>query len=836
MLAFEIKKLIKSKVFLFTIIFSIIMSFYINYKSNKLNLTIDHPTYKGNVDAEAIFAMNFFNQYYKLENKEEAFFEYNETSEKYSIMKYPEIQLYIVNRKKQTFTENYNVAKIVQDLHYNRLEDIEEIRKKYDIQIEDANQKNDYEYGVFESKYYHDNNILFTRANLEFLSTNYTRIIIYNRNIIFGLPFLIFMIISFYRILSKEKDEGTINLLKNQPKRNVLLSKLYAMIFIAFIYIIGFLIFFLIICKLQEISINGFKEIYRVFNPLNEIKYFKAYQLIALILITYFVLVFLISTFILFINVISSSKEASLAVIIVVFGLAYTLTENNTYLQNSLNPIYALDYLRLIIGKIETIVGVDGSANIEYINHSSLIYFLIYGIYSSILFALSIYIFNRNVEIKNASKINKIYNSNIFNFEIRKIMKNDAFIIYILGALVFVFSLYYFQIKDVENYKRYLLGESGKIKIYQEEINKLEDELLYTDSDLDRELINEEIRLTNKKLDIRNRIIQGYKASNTKEFYLAQIENTIYEYDVQGPEAQIFKYEKPIIFAKFESKLLDEMSIKNDVKPIIRPGFQYSAYEKFFNPLAENQYRNRETYLTNSSLYTNYKMLKYNNLDILFLLLILFMVLGGYTYDKENGNQLNLIYTQPIDKFKFHIIKILSQTLVIALVYVFISLFIFLMGIIKEGLGELNQPVIEYLYLFKNPQLAIETEALKTITTIPIYIYLIKVFIVIIFQTLFVSSISTLISIFTKSKTVIIVSIISISTLGLIITKLCEKNIVKLLNPFTYIFANNVADNSVIAVNGIEGANYIISLTVLFISAILIAFVGGIIAKTKVQI
>ncbi len=835
MLAFEIKKLIKSKVFLFTIIFSIIMSFYINYKSNKLNLTIDYPIYMGNIDAEAIFDMNFFNQYYKLKNKEEALFEYNETSEKYSIIKYPEIQLYIVNRKKQTFTENYNVAKIVQDLNYNSLENIEEIRKKYDIQIEDVNQKNDYEYGVFESKYYHDNNILFTRAHVEFLSTNYTRRIIYNSNIIFGLPFLIFMMISFYGILSKEKDEETINLLKNQPKRNVLLSKLCAMIFIAFIYIIGFLISFLIICKLQGISINGFREIYRVFNPLNEIKYIKAYELIALILITYFVLVFLISTFILFINVISSSKEASLAIIIVVFGLAYTLTENNAYLQNSLNPIYALDYLRLIIGKIETIVGVDGSANIEYINHSSLIYFLIYSIYSSILFALSIYIFNKNVEIKNTSKTNQIYNNNIFNFEIRKIIKNNSFIIYMLGALIFVFSLYYFQTNDVENYKRYWLGESGKIKTYQEEINKLEDELLYTDSDLDRELINEELRLTNKKLDRQNRIIQGYKASNTKEFYLAQIENTIYEYDVQGPEAQ-FKYERPIIFAKFESKLLDEMSIKNNVKPIIRPRFQYSAYEKFSNPLAENQSRNRETYLTNSSLYTNYKMLKYNNLDILFFLLILFMVLGGYIYDKENGNQLNLIYTQPIDKFKFHIIKILSQTLVITLVYVFISLFIFLMGIIKEGLGELNQPVIEYLYLFKNPQIAIENEALNTITTIPIYIYLIKVFIVIIFQALFVSSISTLISIFTKSKTVIIVSITSICTIGLIITKLCEKNIVKLLNPFTYIFANNVADNSVIAVNGIEGANYIISLTVLFISSILIAFVGGIIAKKNEQI
>ena len=229
-------------------------------------------------------------------------------------------------------------------------------------------------------------------------------------------------------------------------------------------------------------------------------------------------------------------------------------------------------------------------------------------------------------------------------------------------------------------------------------------------------------------------------------------------------------------------------------------------------------------------------MLKYNNLDILFLLLVLFMFLGGYIYDKKNGNQLNLIYTQPIDKFKFHIIKIITQSLVIVLVYGIISIFIIAMGIIKEGLGDLNQPVIEYLSLYNNPQIAIEEQAVKTITTIPIYIYLIKAYIVIIFQALLLSAISTLISIFTKSKTVIIVGVLSVFVLGIMITKLIDIDIIKLLSPFSYIFASKIADNSIIPVNGMEGASYIISLTILLLSSTIISILGGIIVKNKDQI
>lgn len=836
MLSFEIKKLIKSRVFLFTILFSTIMSLYINYKSNNLDLTIDNPTYVGNIGSEAIFSMNFYNQYFKWENREQAIQEYSEINEKYSNVHNSKIVQYIANKGNQSFGKNYDIAKNLQELNYEFLENIDEFKHRYDIDIEDINQKNDYEYGLFESRYYHDNGILFTRANEEFLSTNYIRRIIYQSEIIFGIPFLIFMIITFYGILSKDKDEGTINLLKNQPIKNILLSKLMAMLFIAIVYTIGFLISFFIICKFQGIRINGFREIYRIFNTLNQIKYLKGYEVLTLILISYFVLVTFISTFIIFINTITTSKEASLALLIVIFGLAYTFTENNVILQNILNPIYAFDYLRLITGKIVTMIDIDGSVEFVYINQSSFIYLLIYNIYSLFLFGLSRYIFANDLGFHKKVNENQFLNNNIFRFEIRKIVKNNTFIIYILGALIFVFSQYYFQINDVDKYKRYWIGESGKIKSYQDEILKLEEELLYSNSDLDKEMINEEIELVNKKIGIQKRIIEGYNDLDSEKFYLAQKENTIYSYDTYGSDSHIFKYEKPIIFGKIESILLDEISIEKNVRPIIRTAFQYSQYEKFNNPLIENEFRNRETYLTNSSLYTNYRMLKYNNLDILFLLLVLFMVLGGYIYDKKNGNQLNLIYTQPIDKFKFHIIKIITQSLVIVLVYGIISIFIIAMGIIKEGLGDLNQPVIEYLSLYNNPQIAIEEQAVKTITTIPIYIYLIKAYIVIIFQALLLSAISTLISIFTKSKTVIIVGVLSVFVLGIMITNLIDIDIIKLLSPFSYIFASKIADNSIIPVNGMEGASYIISLTILLLSSIIISILGGIIVKNKDQI
>lgn len=117
---------------------------------------------------------------------------------------------------------------------------------------------------------------------------------------------------------------------------------------------------------------------------------------------------------------------------------------------------------------------------------------------------------------------------------------------------------------------------------------------------------------------------------------------------------------------------------------------------------------------------------------------------------KENGNQLNLIYTQPINKFKYHIQKVLSQVIVIMGVFGVVMFFVILLGILFEGIGDFNQPVIEYLRFFEKAKYATEYNSKDTFTTMPIYIYLIRLFVVIGLQGLFLSSIATLISIFTK--------------------------------------------------------------------------------------
>lgn len=114
-----------------------------------------------------------------------------------------------------------------------------------------------------------------------------------------------------------------------------------------------------------------------------------------------------------------------------------------------------------------------------------------------------------------------------------------------------------------------------------------------------------------------------------------------------------------------------------------------------------------------------------------------------------------------------------------------VTIFIYFLGIITEGLGEFKQPVIEYLTLMSNPQNSIQ----------------------------------------------------SIMGLGILISNFLKANILKLLNPFSYLMASTLAGNSNMVTNNIEGGRFIISIGVLLIVwSIIFSIVGGLIAMRKEQI
>lgn len=118
MLKLELKKLHKSKFVLITILVSIIMSFYVNYRSNMLvNLSSEYSSYEHST-AEGIFTSNFMENKYKIMNRENYFLEFNNIFN-YSYYNYFKLVDFINNVENKTFVEKCNISKEFFDISYS---------------------------------------------------------------------------------------------------------------------------------------------------------------------------------------------------------------------------------------------------------------------------------------------------------------------------------------------------------------------------------------------------------------------------------------------------------------------------------------------------------------------------------------------------------------------------------------------------------------------------------------------------------------------------------------------------------------------------------------------
>lgn len=582
MLKFEIKKLIKSNIFIITIIFSFDMALYTNYISNNSTpIDLNYPSYEEG-DSALIFFRIMDDQVYSFDNREEFFEEFNQVFLKYTRESYSKLNHFLVNYRNYSFKEMYEQGKFIQKLDYDFFQSLKKYIDKYPFVIKDEATKKTFDYGILESEYYHDNDILFTKGSEEIFSTNYARRIVYNSKIIFGIPYLAFMIICFYGILSKEQEKGTITLLRTQPKsiRRILYSKIIPIILNAIIYMISFFVFFYIICAVQGINLGGFRDIFRIYNIGDEIKYIKAYQLIPLILLSFIILNILFASIILFVNVITRNRNKSISILIVFFGLLYTFTENISVFQNRYNPIFAIDHVRSLIGTTKEIIKVDGTSYYEYIYRSSLLYLLVFLIISYIIVEVSIRIFNHNLKLGIKFENKREYSNNILRFEINKLIKNESFVIYLLGAMVFIFSIYSFNIKEVNDKLNYEVGENGHIKYFRDRIKQIEEEIEYLGEE-NAELLIMELEDKKEKYDLIYNINKYYKANDSKNFYeyLNYRDDIHFNYNTTSYYA--YKSGKANIISKFETNMLNSKAIEENIKPMYRRTFLNSEYDEF---------------------------------------------------------------------------------------------------------------------------------------------------------------------------------------------------------------------------------------------------------------
>ncbi|WP_185714488.1 hypothetical protein, partial [Bacillus licheniformis] len=98
-------------------------------------------------------------------------------------------------------------------------------------------------------------------------------------------------------------------------------------------------------------------------------------------------------------------------------------------------------------------------------------------------------------------------------------------------------------------------------------------------------------------------------------------------------------------------------------------------------------------------------------------------------------------------------------------------------------------PVVNYLSLLRNPFGAIQVEVMKTISLLPLWHYLLRVFLVIVAECFFLSSLSTFLSIFVKEKNRLLAGLALVVGGGVFLSNYLPQGILRLLSPFHYLQA-----------------------------------------------
>lgn len=163
----------------------------------------------------------------------------------------------------------------------------------------------------------------------------------------------------------------------------------------------------------------------------------------------------------------------------------------------------------------------------------------------------------------------------------------------------------------------------------------------------------------------------------------------------------------------------------------------------------KSEYRNDNVY-SHSAFYLPRRIERTYPIDLIVIGLICMISIGGYSYDREYGNQIELLYTQPISRNKYHIKKFFTSFFLSLIVLGLIFIILFAFGLVTEGLGDLNFPIVQYI-----KDVDVEKIILNDgdyFKLIPIWKYNLRLLISYIFQLAFLCSMGTFISIFVKEK------------------------------------------------------------------------------------
>lgn len=647
------------------------------------------------------------------------------------------------------------------------------------------------------------------------------RLLLFNSRRLFGFPFFAFFLFLFVGIFSKEREQGTLEFLQTQPTERwkVPGAKLGVMWFSAAVYFVAVFLVWHFLCWRKGIAFGGGREIFRVFAPNNMFSYVLGGDLLRMTMMAYLSMALFFSAFLLFVNTRTESTMGTLSIFVAVLALGYALTEHVSFLQSSWNPIRLMDFFQGLTGRMVFHPSGFGEVSYRIFPASGMRPYVVYAVTSVPLLLGSLKPRTRVGEAPSEGRRGeKISSVSLFAFESKKIVGIRPFKRLVSGGLFFVFLLFVFLFFRNEKLRHHYLSPDEVLKSYEYSVRSSEDSL----KELRKRGMPEEtlvfmvesVEESKKELEDYKGRLKAYHDRDGAHFYpsLAQeLRRMLGDEEKDGMlrAGGVLKEDFYSDATFYESLAVLKQAERISAEPLfIEMGMIPSAYEEFLDASKKRASMSQHTPASNSGAFTLYWLFARKRLDIMFLFLVCFLVFAGYTLDKERGRQIELLYTEPVSRSRYHLMKIGVSVLVAGGLLLLVTGVAFLFGLCGEGIGEWNFPVVCYEQLVKNPRSLSVQEAAQSMSLLPMWKYLFRIFLTMLAQCFFLSALFHSWSIFVRDRVKLMIFSAFTLGVGFLLSDKLLKGGWRALSPFFHLEANTVANGSSMVAYALPGETF----------------------------
>lgn len=346
MLRFEFRKFLKSKKFIFLLIFSIIISFYGFFLSSKTDIVLD----------EYDFARGSFNRVDDFFLGQPAPNELKNLEDEWQLKKNSSLSVGDMD-KDDYLQSQYKDNRWMLGVLKEYKDSYTQISSK-----ENLDNIGNLKWSIFKYEYSKNNKSFDPYYRDDLRGDNYIQRVILSSKTIFGIIPVVFCVLLFSDIFSKERESHTLTLLYSQPmdKRKIVFSKFIVIIFNIILYICIVLLMYFFYSLIKNIPISGGKDLYRILNSDNYLAYYKGSSMLIYVALAFFSISLFWASLSLFFSTRFNTKKV-LALMLVIIAILYSITSYLDFARSIFNPIYNLDIVFRLLRIFELLTNELGA-------------------------------------------------------------------------------------------------------------------------------------------------------------------------------------------------------------------------------------------------------------------------------------------------------------------------------------------------------------------------------------------------------------------------------------------------------------------------------------------